>query len=88
MAEEIINGEEVKIAVSAAKKAEDNWNRFATHTVPVYFYKQVTQSLVDVMLLDSFASACISLHSGLRVATAHRTTNPMMTGNTGPGDCC
>lgn len=88
MAEEIINGEEVKIAVTAAKKAEDNWNRFATHAVPVDFYKQVRQSLVDFMLLDSIASACISLRSGLRVATEHRTTNPMMTGNMGPGDCC
>lgn len=67
-AEEIINGEEVKIAITPGKTTEDNGNRFAAHAVPVL--------------------VIISLRSGSRVTTEQRTTDPMMTGNTGPGDCC
>lgn len=56
-AEEIINGEEVKIAITAGKTTEDNGNRFAAHAVPVDSYKQVRRSLVEVMRSDSISSA-------------------------------
>ncbi|XP_052693143.1 protein IMPACT homolog [Crassostrea angulata] len=56
-AEEIINGEEVKIAITPGKTTEDNGNRFAAHAVPVDSYKQVRRSFVEVMRSDSIASA-------------------------------
>lgn len=55
-AEEIINGEEVKIAIIAGKTTEDNRNRFAVHAVPIDSYKQVRRCLVEVMRSDSIAS--------------------------------
>ncbi|XP_062599013.1 protein IMPACT-like [Saccostrea cucullata] len=63
MADEIISGEEVKIAISTGKTTEDNGNRFAAHATPVDSYKQVRRSLVEVMRTDNTTSASHNIYA-------------------------
>ncbi|XP_061178529.1 protein IMPACT homolog [Saccostrea echinata] len=74
MADEIISGEEVKIAISTGKTTEDNGNRFAAHSTPVDSYKQVRRSLVEVMRTENTASASHNIYA-FRFSTSDGTAH-------------
>ncbi|XP_061194046.1 protein IMPACT homolog [Saccostrea echinata] len=74
MADEIISGEEVKIAISTGKTTEDNGNRFAARSTPVDSYNQVRRSLVEVMRTENTASASHNIYA-FRFSTSDGTTN-------------
>ncbi|XP_061180836.1 uncharacterized protein LOC133189495 [Saccostrea echinata] len=74
MADEIISGEEVKIAISTGKTTEDNGNRFAAHSTPVDSYKQVRRSLVEVVRTENTASASHNIYA-FRFSTSDGTAH-------------
>ncbi|XP_061188667.1 protein IMPACT homolog [Saccostrea echinata] len=74
MADEIISGEEVKIAISTRKTTEDNGNRFVAHSTPVDSYKQVRRSLVEVMRTENTASASHNIYA-FRFSTSDGTAH-------------
>lgn len=56
-AEEVISGYQVKITVNKGKHIEDNQNRFESHATPVNSYKQVNESLIEILRLPTISSA-------------------------------
>lgn len=62
-AEEVISGDQVKITVNKGKHIEDNQNRFESHATAVNSYKQVKESLIEILRLPTISSASHNVYA-------------------------
>lgn len=62
-AEEVISGDQVRITVNKGKHIEDNQNRFESHATAVNSYKQVKESLIEILRLPTISSASHNVYA-------------------------
>ena len=57
IADEVINGDELKTVISTGKSVKENGNRFIEQTITAISYKQILKSIVEVMRKEGVPSA-------------------------------
>ena len=63
IADEVINGDELKTVISTGKSVKENGNRFIEQTITAISYKQILKSIVEVMRKEGVPSATHNVYA-------------------------